>query len=235
MCEGDAADELVHSLFGIGDERIRRHDMADHDAAEQGAEPGMLLFGCRGVDHEQPDQYEPQPGEARTVGDLKESEADQDVAEDAPGATCGEGRALLVSPDHPQYGAQHSSSVEGCRGDEVEDGQHDVDSSEVAEDGDGQAAPAGEREADRQGAVDDAQGQTCQWSHRRDAQIGARRTGISLEFGDATEQPEPDALDLDSVAASEDRVCHLVGEHRGQEQDGRGHRGSQVGDGASAG
>lgn len=106
---------------------------------------------------------------------------------------------------------------------------------EVAEDGDGQAAPAGEREADRQGAVDEAQEQACQWSHRRDAQIGVGRAGISLELGDATEQPEPDALDLDTVAASEDRVCHLVGEHRRQEQDGRGHRGGQVGDGASAG
>ena len=48
----------------------------------------------------------------------------------------------------------------------------------------------------------------------------------SPELGDAAEEPQHDALDLDAVAAGHQRMGQLVGQQRGQEQ----HRGNDCGD-----
>jgi hypothetical protein len=100
--------------------------------------------------------------------------------------------------------------------------------SQVTENSHGQPVRAGQQEPGRDGAEDDAEGEAGHWSRCRDTKVGAGRTGLALQLGDATTQPQGDALDPDAVAARQDRVRQFVGEDRGEEQCGRDDGGGEI-------
>ena len=125
---------------------------------------------------------------------------------------------------------EHAATVEGRAGQEVEDGEDDVDDPEIDRDRREQAA-VGERrvEAECRGDEDRAEREAHGRARDRDEELAARVGRFVAQAGDAAEEPQRDALDPLAPPQRDERVRQLVGEDRGEEERGREHGRGPVG------
>ena len=188
------------------------------------------LLAARRVDHEPTDERGPQVAEAVAEHEAEEAHADQEDAEHEPAARRRDLRGAAVLAPRPQRRGQHAATVEGRAGQEVEDGEDDVDDPEIDRDRREQAA-VGERrvEAECRGDEDCAEREAHGRARDRDEELAARVGRFVAQAGDAAEEPQRDALDPLTPPQRDQCVRQLVGEDRGEEERGREHGRGPVG------
>ena len=118
----------------------------------------------------------------------------------------------------PEQRREDPAAVERGGGDQVEQRQDPVDEREPRQRRPEQAGRAERRQRERADTDCSRETDTRRGAGGGDAELGARRGRLASELGDPAEHPEGDAVDLHTVAASDQRVGDLVREHRGEEQ-----------------
>jgi hypothetical protein len=123
--------------------------------------------------------------------------------------------AELRSPRRrPQGRSEDPAAVERGGWDEVEQPEHDVDPRQPAQRGDDEARNPSEFQSHGDGARDQAQQKADGGADACDAKISSGRSGLASQGGDASEDPQGQAVNLDALPPSDECVAHLVGEER---------------------
>ena len=216
---GGCRPDLVEARSG----QPRRGGRGTGDLATQ---PGLPLLSSRGADHEPADECEPYPTQSRTSHDLHNPSAISTKPRILP-ARAAFTAAVCRSPRHRHKAARNTRPPSsGAAGMRLNTASIALVAARYASTPRGNpVAPSNPSPAGGE-AEPDGQAQTGQGAHDGDPKVRPRSSRLTPELGDAAEEPQHDALDLDAVAAGHQRMCQLVSQQRGQEQ----HRGDDRGD-----
>ena len=122
------------------------------------------------------------------------------------------------SPVRPQTKAwSKPAAVQWSPGEQVEDGQDQIDQAEPADEGTDDRAGADEEcRTDADDAHEEADGGPDAGDLGLDPGAGK----LAFELGKATEEPEGDRVDLETMAPTHEGVAQLVSQDRPEEADG---------------
>jgi hypothetical protein len=130
---------------------------------------------------------------------------------------------LQIASKTPECRTQYAPTVERQRRQQVEREQDQVCEAQPSHD------PVDRVRKPRDGSDQDAEEADCKRDERprnRDPELGAGARKVGLELRHATEEPEVDSLDFDSVSSRLQRVTELVQQKR-EEEEQRGHDGER--------
>src|SRR3954451_24137263 len=218
---GDVVHELAERDIGIRRHGIANDQVSDLQPPEGLAGEQRAVLRRRGLQEKPADEGDPE----RAVGALPDGEPDaaedEEVAEALPDERSDVGRPAEVAARAPEGGSEHAASVEWQRGQEVEEEEDEVDVAEPRGD-----AVCHLRQARFPGEEDEhrPEDERHEGARDRDPKLRPGTRKHSSELGDAAEEPERDALDLDSFALGLERVPELVHEQRGEEEKRRDDR-----------
>ena len=180
---------------------------------------------CRcGLQQEPADERKPRSAERTLEDEHRESQPDEQVAEDPPDVGADPGCPGEIAFALPQRRPQHAAAVERQRRDQVEDQQGEIDVAEPGSD----AVDGARQSGDRDQHEDDTENERHERPCDRDPELRARAGESTLELRHTPEQPERDPVDLQPLSPRLPGMAELVQEDRNDEQESRDDRHREV-------
>ena len=191
-----------------------------HRHAGEGAlELQQLLLIAHGPQAKPTQQHQPGATEARAAQQQQHAQADREERQQ-PAAGIGHLHPAALAAAHlPHQGLHDQTAIEGKPGQQVEQGQHQV---EAAQFGDHHPQPGGHMGSGMAGCQQtDAQHQAHRRAGSGHQQRTDRRAALPLHAGHPPQQEEGDALHLHALAQGHQGMAQLVQQHRDKQQHGR--------------
>ena len=233
--EHEVVDQPGHGHRVGSGRRVRRHHVADAHPAEIVLQLGLLLFGSSGVEHEHPEDDQPQATQRAAERELDEAHRHQQPREDHARVPGLGGRREPVAGAVPQPGTQDASSVERRGRRQVEHGEHEVDHRDPEDAAHDQSRQRQRRPCHAERHTHDADRRAHRRTGGGNREIVAWRLGRALDRRDTPEHPQRDVPHRDAAPARDEGMAHLVRAQRDQEQAGRDERHRPVRGGRVAG